>query len=189
MSLMDPGVWVTALTSLILAIILFAFSSLSYRRLNFCYTDDIYRFVPSKWALALALFAGSMSFSFFWIAFDYNPDLALYVVFGGMGTIWLAINLYWFFKVKSSYCIIYKDCIELKYGRKIRTAELSEIHYVNQVYYDIRLLNADRKVKLQIPMIFKGSHNMLGILQQRVLECKQCLTTPENDPRDQTKSP
>lgn len=170
---MDSNVWVTAITAIILAVIAFIFSSFSDGRLGRPSGDGVYEFRPSKWALGLALVSGSISFCFFWIPYSYQaPDFNSYVwvwfICGGIGTIWLALNLYWFFKVKSSYCIIYKDSIELKYGQKVRTADLSEIQNVNQVYYDIWLLTNGRKKKLKIPMIFKGSHNMLGILRQRI---------------------
>jgi len=170
---MDSNVWVTAITAILLAVIAFIFSSLTHGRLDRSYDDEVYEFGPSRWALGLALFTASISLCPFWIAYNYPaPDFNSYVwvwiIFGGVGIICLALGLYWFFKIKSSYCIFYKDRIELKYGRKLRSIKFSEIQNVNQVYYDIWLLTGDRKPKLKMPMIFKGSHNMLGILRQRV---------------------
>ncbi len=170
---MNPNVWVTAITVIILAVIAFVFSSFSYGRLDRPYGDEVHEFGPSKWALGLALFTASMSLCPFWIAYSYPaPDFNSYIwswiIFGGAGIIWLAFSLYWFFKVKSSYCIIYKDRIELKYGRKLKTIKFSEIGNVNQVYYDIWRLSDGPKSKLKMPMIFEGSHNMLGILRQRI---------------------
>ena len=171
---MDPNVWVTAITVMILTVISFIFSSSGYSRLSWKQDDtELYEFKPSKWALGLALVGASMSLAFFEVPYSYpSPDLSSYIwvwiVVGGMGFVWLTICLIYFFKVKSSYCRITKDYVELKYGRRIKVVEFSNICSADPVHFDIFLCNSDRKLELKIPMIFKDRHYMLEVLRQRM---------------------
>jgi len=170
---MEPNVWVVAVTAIIVAVFALIFSSLSYKRLDRIEDDsELFEFKPSPWALSLALFSCSVSFAFFWIAYSYQPadfssPVWVWIIFGGAGLGWFTLCLFWFLKVKSSYCNITKHGVDLKYGRRSKSIEFSSVDKIEQVGFHIWILASDRKLKLKIPMIFSCSHDMLGLLRKR----------------------
>lgn len=171
---MDPNVWVVAIAAIIVAAISIIFSSLSYSRLSYKKQSvKRYEFRPSLWSLGLGLFCSSISLAFFWTAFSYEPvDVSSYVwvwvLFGGIGFIWLILCISWFLKVKSSYLLITNEIVELKYGRRVNSIDLSDVHRVEQVGFYVWIFTSNKKPKMKIPMIFNDSHDILGILRQRI---------------------
>jgi hypothetical protein len=97
-----------------------------------------------------------------------NGGALAWAIFGFMGAIWILFNLILVFLLRDSYVAIDSEALEMKYWKKVKRIHFTEITNVDSVSFYIWVSTDNLKPALKIPMIFKGSHQILGILYSKI---------------------
>ena len=167
---LDPNAFVTAITALIVGLFFTLYTS-SVHRLSFtqCDFQNSIRFVVHKLFYIIILVNLSFGICFFLIPYQSgNNETLAWVIFGFMGFIWILFNLRLMYQALSGHVVIDSEAVEMKYGKKVKRIPFTEIRDVDSVSFYIWVSTDNLKPALKIPMIFKGSHQILSILRSKI---------------------